>query len=318
MQHQGKIASDANDDSPLREWIFECIVLSLFSSSDFRPRSKMEDEWASFLENGASKFTYRVREALKRLRRLQGKQIRRHLLLQMKKFVNYEHKAMGLPCHWSQMKHLLPQYGYHATIRGGQVQLSQHPSTLGHNNEHIDGKNSRMITVTHDQLKKMPTHELVKIFTHSTKRSESEEAGPDKDAPPSLSEPMTSTPQASTTTTPSSLPNSTPARSQHQSQSHPRLSNHHHHQSSRTAPPSNSQQLDFRIRPENIPEIQSTCALLESNIRCFERGFDSDATDSSSGGESCDELDEANHERHGRTVSCSSSNQQGENVLVPL
>lgn len=102
-------------------------------------------------------------------------------------------------------------------------------------------------------------------------------------------------PRSSSTTT-SSYP--------HQNTSH----NHNHHNNSSThhknAPYSNSDrivsssaaQAIHHLDPTEVEQIESTLGTLKENIHHLETDYDSDATESSSGGDSCD--DEFMHSNH--------------------
>ena len=54
----------------------------------------------------------------------------------------------------------------------------------------------------------------------------------------------------------------------------------------------NRKPLAPKFTPDQIKQINTTTGILRSNLKHFEYSYDSDATDSSSGGESCDELDD--------------------------
>lgn len=54
----------------------------------------------------------------------------------------------------------------------------------------------------------------------------------------------------------------------------------------------NRKPLAPKFTPDQIKQINTTTGILRSNLKHFEHSYDSDATDSSSGGESCDELDD--------------------------
>ena len=54
----------------------------------------------------------------------------------------------------------------------------------------------------------------------------------------------------------------------------------------------NRKPLAPKFTSDQIKQINSTTGILRTNLRHFENSYDSDATESSSGGESCDELDD--------------------------
>jgi len=59
--------------------------------------------------------------------------------------------------------------------------------------------------------------------------------------------------------------------------------------------PSSTSYHASRLKPDHIEPIATTAGTLASNLHQLEDAFDSDATESSSGGESCDELDDFNN-----------------------
>jgi hypothetical protein len=59
---------------------------------------------------------------------------------------------------------------------------------------------------------------------------------------------------------------------------------------------SSSVSQQSRVNSDEKESFLNTIDTLTSNLRHFERGFDSDATESSSGGESCDEFEDYNQD----------------------
>jgi hypothetical protein len=205
---------------------------------------------------------------MRRIRRLQFKQTHRHLTKQMRTFVDRQQIVTGISC---------------------QRQTESNANIISQLQSVVNPVEDRMKLLTPEGVKGLSTSALVNLVkrlgsttTHEINRFN--EFCPQQtsfERPPQTS--FTTTSSSSTQLqTPQLIPNST------EETTLVKLLQKSH--------TSSSVSQQSRVNSDEKESFLNTIDTLTSNLRHFERGFDSDATESSSGGESCDEFEDYNQD----------------------
>lgn len=206
---------------------------------------------------------------MRRIRRLQGKQLQRCFDKQLKAFVEHEQKATGINC-----QRFVPrkEFEMHSTpLNSIRPQLS------------LNDVDDKMKLLTPEGVKGLSTSalvNLVKRLESSGSSSISQLASGNNSTNSHLKQRLTSSPLPSRI--PSQLPHVSDSSSSYAETTLVKLLQ-------KNSPNVNQVQ---RLNQDEIEPIKNTLGLLRTNIINLESGYDSDITESSSGGESCDECDD--------------------------
>lgn len=92
--------------------------------------------------------------------------------------------------------------------------------------------------------------------------------------------------------------------------------NHHHYQPLSSESHFDQHTVSCSLNENDLDQTRATVGTLKANLRHLETAYDSDATESSSGGESCDELMNDELVFNNRSASNSNFNQSGSNAYV--
>ncbi|CAG2114403.1 unnamed protein product [Medioppia subpectinata] len=217
---------------------------------------------------------------MRRIRRLQFRQTHKHLTQQMKAFVKNQQNVLSIGC---------------------QRQPEPNTPSVTQLQSHSNPVEDRMKLLTPEGVKGLSTSALVNLVKRlgstTTPNNESNhlrdyyaQQTPNR---PQLQTPsITSSPQSSTLLPQvTQTPTTGSQLSQQVSNSSEKSSLVKLLQKSQSQSSSQPQQ-HTRVNTEDKDAILNTIDTLSTNLRHFESRFDSDATDSSSGGESCDELED--------------------------
>lgn len=194
---------------------------------------------------------------LSRIHRLQGRQCQRHLQKHVQAFVRHEQIATGVGCQ---------------ALRLAKERREPNGRYVNPRHAVMEDKFMRQ-----DGLKSMSKSSLINLV----KKLESSNFN--NDGSSKSLENMSNSPTLSKMKAASRLPSFDISSSQHlQSPSAPQ----HEHQHPSAIRTSSEVQLNA---PENRNVIDCSVGILKHNLHHLEKDYDSDATDSSSGGDSCDE-----------------------------
>jgi hypothetical protein len=207
---------------------------------------------------------------MRRIRRLQFKQTHRHLTKQMRAFVDHQQIVTGISC---------------------QRQTESNANIISQLQSVVNPVEDRMKLLTPEGVKGLSTSALVNLVkrlgstaTHEINRLN--EFCPQQTSfqlpPQTPSFTTTSSSSTQLQQTPQLIPNST------EETTLVKLLQKSH--------TSSSVSQQSRVNSDEKESFLNTVDTLNANLRNFERGFDSDATESSSGGESCDEFEDYNQD----------------------
>lgn len=219
---------------------------------------------------------------MRRIRRLQFKQTHRHITKQMKAFVEHQQIVKGIPC---------------------QRQTDCNVNLISQLQSVVNPVEDRMKLLTPEGVKGLSTSALVNLVkrlgstsTSTTTTSEANHLHDFYSQTPLRSLPQTASPTPTSTSSgiPSQVPQ-TPTQLLPNNSAEETTLVKLLQKSQASSSTASASQLS-RVNPEDKEAIISTIDTLTANLRHFESGFDSDATESSSGGESCDEFEDYNQD----------------------
>ncbi|CAG2173800.1 unnamed protein product, partial [Oppiella nova] len=208
---------------------------------------------------------------MRRIRRLQFRQTHKHLSQQMKAFVKNQQNVLGIGCQ-----------------RQPDLQTPSVTPLQSHSNQVED----RMKLLTPEGVKGLSTSALVNLVKRLGSTTTPNESNHLRDYYPQQ------TPIRPQLQTPSITPSPQSSSVLPQGPQTPTTATQHFPHSSEKSSlvkllqKSQSQSSSQPQHSEEKDAILNTIDTLSSNLRHFESRFDSDATESSSGGESCDELED--------------------------
>ena len=219
---------------------------------------------------------------LRRVRRLQFTENHKHYSKQMKAFVERQQRVLNIGCQ----------------------RQTEHVASVSHTQPYSNPVEDRMKLLTPEGVKGLSTSALVNLVKRLGSTASVSDTNHLHDYYPTQTS-VRSHPQSSSftssshsaTTPPQVIPQlpSTPTNQLPNGEESSAKLGKSQVQSSQVMPQSSLAQQS-RLNLEERDAILSTIDSLSSNLRHFETGFDSDATESSSGGESCDEFEEYSSE----------------------
>ncbi|RWS23520.1 uncharacterized protein B4U80_09148 [Leptotrombidium deliense] len=197
----------------------------------------------------------RTQSLMKRIKRLQAKQIQKHVDKQLKGFVRCEQSGNGVCCQYM-------------TESKSDEKSNNFPSIAVED----------QIDLSSSDVKRLSTKALVNLVNRIKSSGDSSFASTSCSS-------MTSFPQFQ-------------AEPQQVIQSPSTNEACGTSSVADSLPTTNESVCENAISREEAEELRSSCCTLKNNMQHLEGSYDSDATESSSGGESCDELDESYKETH--------------------
>ena len=208
---------------------------------------------------------------IRRLRRLQFTQNHKHFTKQMKAFVENQQKVLGVGC---------------------QRQTDPVVSSVPQLQSYSNPVEERMKLLTPEGVKGLSTSALVNLVKRLGSTTSPNEANHLHDCYPQQS-PIRAHPQTPSFTSSPHQIIATPQVTQLSSTPIQQLPNCGEESSLvKLLEKTQTQSSILRTSLEEKEAISTTIDSLTANLRHFETGFDSDATENSSGGESCDELED--------------------------